>query len=97
MAIRSRSISTGHFPAELVSIGFIPVVPLPSCNGTYVPGYYQQVGCGQILIDIPITQKFERQAFNISLGVGVAVPLTTSTPVLVVKDSGGNDASSLSL
>ncbi len=78
--------------------GSIPVGPIPlgsSCQSVTQPVYYQPVNCGQILIDIPITQKFEREAFDISLAVGVAAPLSNVNATISVKDSNGNDASSL--
>jgi hypothetical protein len=85
----------GVVSGGLVSGGSFTPVALPgSCQSVTTPVYYQPVNCGQILIDIPITQKFEREAFNVSMGIGAAAPLTGVTASVVVKDSGGNDASS---
>ncbi len=74
---------------------FTPISLPGSCTSQTVSNYYQPIQCGQILIDIPITQKFEREAFNISLGIGVATTLTNVHAGVSVKDASGNDASSL--
>ena len=64
-----------------------------SCPPVNVPGTYQPIECGQILIAIDVTQKFERQAFNVSLGVGTTLPLSNVTAGLIVKDASNQDAS----
>ena len=74
--------------------GYAPVA-IPACSSVSIPNYYQPVQCGQLLIDIQITQKFEREAFNISLGATAPVPLSNVTASLVVKNASGQDASSL--